>query len=464
MKSLSLRSRQFFYLRELLVVAMLFLGANVLFAIDATIDGIKYTLTSSGSDYTATVNKIEASNTASEIEIPSSVNYNSREYKVIEISSSSFSGCKSVKKVTIPPTVTKIGSYAFSSCSSLVSVSLREGLQSIDYYAFRGCVSLTQIELNEGLQSIGNNAFEGCVGLTSINLPQTLQELGRQAFKDTSIEAIEVPSTFSTLVDYGVPVRKIGVGENLNNSLTLDNGDYVCPVLTIQNYDKVALDVKLKKHFQRLNLNVKTADVTSSSASGGFFYRSYTLASTEIDTLYIGPSMRELPEYFFYSSFLGQNTWNIGQYQYAKVNVMVLDKDLSKDAQITVNAHVCWAPFTTPEEYQNICPLDNAPGASTLIVPKGYSRKYLMCKNWNRFSNIVEAEAGEFDKVLGSGYKLGDVNGDGVVDLADAVLLIDYIQHGAPDDFDIARGDLDKDGELTVADVTMIINIAKTQE
>lgn len=463
MKSLSLRSRQFFCLRELLVVAMLFLGANVLFAIDATIDGIKYTLTSANSTYTATVAGLDDSNTATEIEIPSSVSYNNREYKVVGMASSSFSK-SSLKRVVLSEGLEAISNNAFYNCVNLSEITIPTTLKEISSSAFGNCTSLKNISLNEGLQSIGSNAFKGCVGLISINLPQTLQELGRQAFSDTSIESIEVPSTFSTLVDYGVPVRKIGVGENLNNSLTLDNGDYVCPVLTIQNYDKVTLDIKLKKHFQRLNLNVKTADVTSSSASGGFYYRSYTLASTEIDSLYIGPSMRELPEYFFYSSFLGQNTWNIGQYQYAKVNVMVLDKDLSKDAQITVNAHVCWAPFTTPEEYQNICPLDNAPGASTLIVPKGYSRKYLMCKNWNRFSNIVEAEAGEFDKVLGSGYKLGDVNGDGVVDLADAVLLIDYIQHGAPDDFDIARGDLDKDGELTVADVTMIINIAKTQE
>ena len=81
--------------------------------------------------------------------------------------SSIFSGCISVKTITMPSSVTSIGNNAFSWCSSLTSVSIGPSVTSIGNYAFSGCSSLTSINIPSAVTSIGESAFNRS-GLTSI--------------------------------------------------------------------------------------------------------------------------------------------------------------------------------------------------------------------------------------------------------------------------------------------------------
>ena len=53
---------------------------------------------------------------------------------------------------------------------------------------------------------------------------------------------------------------------------------------------------------------------------------------------------------------------------------------------------------------------------------------------------------------------LGDVNMDGIVDVADIVALIDYVLGKNPDPFDVTVADLNGDGIIDVADVVLLIN------
>ena len=55
------------------------------------------------------------------------------------ITSSAFSGCKSLTGVSIPSSVKEMGGSAFYSCSNLQSVSIAEGLDTLTDYAFSGC-------------------------------------------------------------------------------------------------------------------------------------------------------------------------------------------------------------------------------------------------------------------------------------------------------------------------------------
>ena len=56
-------------------------------------------------------------------------------------------------------------------------------------------------------------------------------------------------------------------------------------------------------------------------------------------------------------------------------------------------------------------------------------------------------------------FLLGDVNGDGEVSIADVTTLIDILLGGHPDSDTLQRADANNDGELTIADVTTIIDI-----
>lgn len=58
------------------------------------------------------------------------------------------------------------------------------------------------------------------------------------------------------------------------------------------------------------------------------------------------------------------------------------------------------------------------------------------------------------------GYEKGDVSGDDRVNIADAVLLIDYLLNGEGlDEFQIAAADVDGDGTAGIADVAIIIDM-----
>lgn len=54
---------------------------------------------------------------------------------------------------------------------------------------------------------------------------------------------------------------------------------------------------------------------------------------------------------------------------------------------------------------------------------------------------------------------LGDVNGDGSVDITDVTLLVDYILGKNHDSFIIGNANVNQDGGIDVADVTALVNI-----
>ena len=92
------------------------------------------------------------------------------------IAGSAFSGCASLKKVTLPSSVTSIGAGAFRDCTGLTELTLSDSLTSIPWYAFSGCSALKQVSIPNGVTSIGRRAFAES-GLTSFFLPASVTEL-----------------------------------------------------------------------------------------------------------------------------------------------------------------------------------------------------------------------------------------------------------------------------------------------
>lgn len=58
------------------------------------------------------------------------------------ISNWAFRSCYSLKRVTIPDSVTSIGTSAFVKCYSLISVVIGKSVSTINNYAFADCNSL----------------------------------------------------------------------------------------------------------------------------------------------------------------------------------------------------------------------------------------------------------------------------------------------------------------------------------
>lgn len=82
-------------------------------------------------------------------------------------------GMASLKKIVLPPSITRICRNAFARAYNLIDINIPEGVKKIDFVAFAICQSLKEI-----------------------TLPSTLDEVGKQAFADmTSLEKMTVLAT-----------------------------------------------------------------------------------------------------------------------------------------------------------------------------------------------------------------------------------------------------------------------------
>nr|WP_296158513.1 leucine-rich repeat domain-containing protein [uncultured Blautia sp.] len=108
--------------------------------------------------------------------------------------------CATIKKVTMPDTVTVIGSGAFEGCTNLESITLSKKLKEIQAKAFYGCTSLRSIVLPDSMQKIGMSAFEGCSSLSSVILGNGLSYIDVWAFNSCpSLKSITMPRNVTTI-------------------------------------------------------------------------------------------------------------------------------------------------------------------------------------------------------------------------------------------------------------------------
>jgi hypothetical protein len=54
---------------------------------------------------------------------------------------------------------------------------------------------------------------------------------------------------------------------------------------------------------------------------------------------------------------------------------------------------------------------------------------------------------------------LGDANGDGVVDVADVVAIVNYILEKSAENFNFKAADVNGDNIIDAADVVLVVNI-----
>lgn len=108
------------------------------------------------------------------ISISSSFSVDGITYTVREISSSAFSRCTGVTKVTIPSSIRTIGSSAFYGCSGMTSISISSGVTLINNSAFGECTSLSSISLPSSVTEMYDSVFYCCTSLTSISIPNSV--------------------------------------------------------------------------------------------------------------------------------------------------------------------------------------------------------------------------------------------------------------------------------------------------
>lgn len=260
--------------------------------------------------------------------------------------------------------VTAVDNEAFNGCTGLQSITFGDNVTSIGDRAFSDCTQLTEVVLPQGLTSIGDFAFCFCSGLKTIDIPNSVTNLGVSCF------SLCITAT-SLKIGSGVSTIPLNAFES-------------CYVLTSVVIPK---NVNLINNYAFLDCRKLTSVTILSDAisiKGADVFRDCSV----LDSLIFGESVNTIRS----SSFkLGNRT-----------NVMSLAK------------------------YPPVCEGDTSPFAGVspycvLYVPKGRAADYRVAKGW----------AGQFravDEMNDSSHSANcDVNGDGVVDIADATAVIECI-------------------------------------
>ncbi len=102
--------------------------------------------------------------------------------KATKISNYAFSGCKDLKTVVLPSSVTNIGRDAFCRCRKLTSISIPNTVKSIEPCTFFGCKSLIDIRIPYSVNFIGSYTFGFCESLQNIVIPDSVTNIGLCAF------------------------------------------------------------------------------------------------------------------------------------------------------------------------------------------------------------------------------------------------------------------------------------------
>lgn len=118
-----------------------------------------YKLNEDGQSYTlVSVGKC----TCEEIEIPETY----KGLPVTTIGDGAFNRCGTVKKITVPSSVTEIWHRAFANCYNLESVNIPSSVTGMGFYVFSGCKLLKSVTIPSSVAYIGGNIFQDCGDIT----------------------------------------------------------------------------------------------------------------------------------------------------------------------------------------------------------------------------------------------------------------------------------------------------------
>lgn len=312
------------------------------------------------------------------------------------------SGCMNT---VIPDDVTAIGNYAFTNCTGLTSISFPKGLRSIGKYSFCFCEGLTSIVIPDNVTTIGNSAFRECYGLKSYVLGSGIQRIDNGAFdvnqpRNMLIRATTPPTinryTFSSFT-FERTMLYIPIG-------TLDDYQYANIWYWFDNIREVA--IKQEQLSTRQTYLLMDANT--------FAYTVYDSASDDLATVNsISSTNNNDPNHCWQMIEAdGKHLlYNIGAKRYLK--------KAGNDFALTDNPE----PIDV-EDYDN-----------------GIALGGQLSRQWAFYPAAI----------------MGDVNGDGEVDLSDAIMVTYYSLHVSPANFIETAADMNGDGEIDLSDAISII-------
>lgn len=377
-----------------------------------------------------------------------------------------FAGCYQLQQVSLPPTVTYLDNYAFAG-SALTSIelpatiegmgkgvfarceALRQAAVNARYvgdFAFLGDVNLSEVTLGGSVQYILRGAFNGCAALQTLTIDPAcrISRIDEEAFINTGLEHIDITSLgVGTIGDWAFAQTKL-------SSLDLPDG------MTDLGVGSLAHNPQLENViFPGMGHAADPAGRGDGLNGGSFKAPRHQRTITEVkdytfagdSQLHAGSMLREgvtrLGDYALYNVSQGIDTMRLPStvtYLGDRAMAGMIGMQSLKTAAVEVPelGNEVWAGVDQP--------------AVLLVAPDDESTElYMAADQWMNF----------FFQPLTPDYLMGDVNGDGKVDVADVSGLINHILGKSTVAYPEAA-DLNGDGKVDVSDVSALIRLILT--
>ena len=394
-----------------------------------------------------------------------------------------FYGC-AVKTIKLNKSLKSIGTYAFYACS-LETIEFNSSLEYIDSWAFGSCSSLQKVVLNEGLKGTGNSIFYWCSALNEAILPSSLTNIGEAIFGEcTNLKSVTLPKRIATIPKYTfsgcknltniyipaiVPPSVTGYG---NDQIRRDDITIHIPQGTTDKYKSSVL-------WNLYQTDEYYAYVSLEKNNGGAF----TIGDDEVtaakwdDYLILGQSfsVELVPDNYYkiqnvtvngVETNIENNKLNFETLQENKeIIVTFAPCDYLLSLSVSGKGHVSLMGYDV--EISGKFRINYEDEIDIEFVPNEMSNlKSVICNGSDITNAVIDGKYSIKNPTCDIEMKVsfaqpeisGDVNGDGAVDIADAVCIVNYILGMATPTFIETAADVNGDGEVDIADAVKIVN------
>lgn len=419
-----------------------------------------------------------------------------------KISKLAFSGCSQLSEINFPEGLKIIDNNAFTGCAKLSGdLVIPNSVTEIGEYAFQSCTGFDgRLVLGNSIQNIEKYAFSWCPGFTEdLVIPESVKNIGERVFSRSFSQAGDLVincdaslgewvfdgCNFKNLV-IGDSVTKIGdsmfSGCSFNGNLKLGNsvsrigrgafygfsefkGELILPP-TVTDIADLAFN----------GCSGFTGDLIIPNSVTSIGESAFFGCSGLSGRLVLGNSIQNIGNYAFYKSpFIGNliipnSVTTIGKSAFYQctgfTGSLVLGKsiqkiddsafwgcsglkdkwvvpDLKELKYVGFVSLLCFDNVICLQEDIPECYVAGAFGFAVVVrVKPGFGNKYRAHENWSGYRI----------------YEFGDANRSETLTVTDAVADANYIigeDTGYPFDYDC--GDINMNGEISIADVTGII-------
>ena len=329
----------------------------------------------------------------------------------------------------IPESVTSIIYGAFSGCSHLTTVTIPNSVTIIGKTAFYGCTGLTSVTIPNSVTSIGDGAFNGCSNLTSVTVEkETPLTIAENTFSNRANATLYVPAgckaayeaadywkEFKEIIEMEASIEPTDISQ-------LDNAIYVDPVETVSN-STYALNIKAKNNVTVAGMSFTLTlpdDFSLITDDGGI-----------ISTL---DSQRASSSKFMVMSSQSGNSYLIRVLPISGTTISGTDGTV-----LTVR-------------------LKNTNAEEGTYELKVNNSSFTVKNADNTFETLPLVDVISTIEITGN--LLGDVNGDGNVDLTDAIMIVNHSLDNTPSNFRIDVADVNGDGNIDLTDAIIVVNMS----